>query len=565
MDWLRIHVSNLCNFKCPNCHVFELGENNLPSRVMGQEVFNKTLDQYLQVLNNSNHDETMISIYGGETLANKKVIKEGLVRYGKFSKGIKLNWIVNTNGSLLKEEDVLFFKEYDVEIHISVDGEEDIHNLSRPTHKGKGTFHMVVPALELIKKHNCQAQINSYMMPSNYQHLLGIVDIAEKYGIKKIYLDQFYNLDMISHNVGMERYREVFYYALSKGIRISGPWERVVKRHEKFIKRSDQLKDQFSIDVNIDGTVYFPILSETKKETLMIDDLVTFFLQDGWPNVTERAKKSNEEKCDNCSIKDQCFGTAIEQVQYHVGLEADTEVSCNFFRDWCNFLFRPVYFKRFKKIDVISMIEIQKIEPMVLKISEEVTRLEGRLWELPSSVVINISEFHEEFSASSGQYNLPGWVKAVTVGEKMLFHLGSDLTPAIIHELVHLFIMQKNLQLPAWFIEGVCEWIQDQRIDREMLKNALAKNNLFKQLEVLPASGHTLAFLNLDKNIPSKNPYYTQAKAFVGFLETEWGWDGLLSFLRKTNECTFEEAFKLEGRMPLEYYVVSFEELTLRS
>ena len=178
MNWLRLHVSNLCNFKCPNCHVFELGENDLPNRVMSQEVFDKAVEVFIDSLLHLNFKETMISIYGGETLANKKVIKEGLLKFGENYKGIKIHWVMNTNGSLLKEEDVLFFKKHKLEIHVSVDGKEEVHNLSRPTHQGKGTYHMVTPALELIKKHEAPSQINSYMMLSNYNHLKDLVDIA---------------------------------------------------------------------------------------------------------------------------------------------------------------------------------------------------------------------------------------------------------------------------------------------------------------------------------------------------------------------------------------------------
>ena len=555
MDWLRIHVSNLCNFKCPNCHVFELSENNLPNRVMSEDVFNTSVEQFVSALKLKNHTEARISIYGGETLANKKVIFAGIAHFGNNFQGIKLHWIVNTNGSLMTEDDVIFMKNHSVEIHISVDGKEEIHNLSRPTHKGKGTFHMVVPALEFIKKHHPEAQINSYMMPSNVKHLESIVDIAEKYEIKKIYLDQFYNLEMISHQVGMERYRQVFYYALEKGIKISGPWEKVLRRIERNINREDELENVFAVDVNVDGSIYFPIIAETKNETLKVGDLYKFFKSNGWETVTQRARVLYHKSCQDCPIKDKCLGTAIEQVHYHVGLNADTKVSCDFFRDWMNFLQRPVYIKPYPKLEVFSMIPLEKVDSMISTLNEEVERLEERLWPLKEKIILNISEFPEEFRFASKQRQHPDWVKALTVGEKYFFHLGAHLTPAAVHELTHLFLAQEKFNLPIWFAEGVCEWIADQTIDEEQLRNSINRKNLVELIEAHKDTNGPVSFLRFDENIPSRNPYYLQAKAFVASLEHEWGKNGLIKFLYSTKDHSFEDSFLIAGHKPFEEHL----------
>ncbi len=559
MDWLRIHVSNLCNFKCPNCHVFELGENNLPNRVMSQEIFNQSLDQYLNVMSLMGHKRTMISLYGGETLANKKVIKEGILRYGSRCNGIELNWVINTNGSLLKEEDVEFFKEHKVEIHVSVDGAEEVHNISRPTHKGKGTFHMVVPALELIKKHKAPAQINSYMMPSNYLHLNDIVDIAHQYGIKKIYLDQFYNLDMISHQVGMERYRQVFYYAVEKGIAISGPWGRVIKRSQSLEHKRDILEEKLGIDINMDGTFYFPVMSGSKKIHREIKDLTAFFETGNWKKTIGEAQAYYDEKCDGCSIKDHCYGSAIEQVHYHIGVDADPAVSCNFFRDWCSFLLRPVYFKQFEKLDLVSMIDLNKVDPMISKISGAIKILEDNLWPLKEKILVNLSEYPEELKLASGQPNLPQWVRATTSGSRTLHHMGTEVTPGLTHELTHLFIAQRQLRLPHWFVEGLCEWTQDQTIDAIAVKNALSSKNLFEMVRK-PENEH-LNLIDFDKNLPFENAMYMQAKAFVGHLHQQLGNDKFNLFLDSCTSYELQDALVSLGYGTLDEYVESFNRL----
>jgi sulfatase maturation enzyme AslB (radical SAM superfamily) len=546
MNWLRLHVSNVCNFKCPNCHVFELGENIMPSRVMSQKVFNQSLSQFEKVMLDEKQTHATISLYGGETLANKKVIMAGIEAFSKISSSSLIyNWVINTNGSLLKREDIHFFKEHNVEIHISVDGQENIHNLSRPTHKGLGTFQMVVPALELIKNLSAPAQINTYMMPSNFEHLKDVVDIAFQYGINKIYLDQFYNLEMISHRAGLKRYREVYLYALSKDIVLSGPWEKVAKRALKNIDGKDEVKSSILVDVNVDGTFYFSNFVQTKKESRHIDQMVAFFNSPKRAEHVLEVDKFYEEKCSGCVIKNHCYGSAIDQVYYHIGEQADINVSCDFFRDWLDFVLKPIYFKSFETVDVISVLPIESIQPLLSKIFLEIKKLEEFLWPLSSKIILNVTEDHDEFMAAHRQSHLPKWVKAVTLDNGILFHCGKETTPRLIHELVHLFLSQRNCQIPGWFQEGICEWIQDENIKQVFLLESLRDKNLFSFYKI--QNNPDVSFIELNEKIIDENPCYIQAKGFVKFIEGLLGKNKLHQLLMESSLTPFDILLKREG------------------
>ena len=541
MNWLRLHVSNLCNFKCPNCHVFELGENNLPNRVMSEDIFNQAIDQFLSAMKDLGHKSTMVSIYGGETLANKKVIKQGIARYGSKVNDIELKWVINTNGSLLNEEDVLFFKEHQVELHISVDGSEDIHNLSRPTHKGKGTFHMVTPALELIKKHSAMAQINSYMMPSNFEHLREIVDIANEYQIKKIYLDQFYNLDMISHQVGMQKYRDAYFYALSKDIYISGPWAKVMQRYHRSSPRIKEMLNRIAMDVNIDGTYYFPVNIESKKESRHIKDFQQLIHSGEYKKIIQKGVDNYQQSCGKCPLNEHCFGTAIEQVHYHIGEEAETEVSCNFFKDWISFLNRPVYFKKLEKIDVISVIPLEQAQSMLDDIESGIKELEEKFWPLQERIMLHLVEYPEELRGGSKQYNLPDWTRATTAGRNHLFHMGTELSRGYRHELTHFFLSQHSTEIPRWFTEGVCEWVRSPKWDTEFLQKSMLANNYLQY--VLNSDEDKIVLIELDQAKLDQNHAYYQVKSFVLHLVKSHGEDKLLELLDNSSKSNFNSCF----------------------
>ena len=76
MNWLRLHVSNVCNFKCPNCHVFEMTDNIHPSKLMSENTLIESVKIVSEHILKSNQSYLIISLYGGETLANKKVIRK---------------------------------------------------------------------------------------------------------------------------------------------------------------------------------------------------------------------------------------------------------------------------------------------------------------------------------------------------------------------------------------------------------------------------------------------------------------------------------------------------------
>lgn len=560
MNWLRLHVSNLCNFKCPNCHVFELGENNLPNRVMSEEIFNQSVDQFLSAMKELGHKVATISIYGGETLANKKTIKQGLSRYGAEVNGIKLIWVINTNGSLLNEDDALFFKEHNVEIHISVDGKEEIHNFSRPTHKGKGTFHMVTPALELIKKHNINAQINSYMMPSNFEHLRDIVDIAYQYNIKKIYLDQFYNLDMISHEVGMQKYRDVYFYAYALGINVSGPWAKVLDRHHHFSPREVEMRNRIAMDVNIDGTYYFPVNIESKKITRHISEFTELIKSGEYKDTIEEGIKKYHQSCDGCAISEHCFGSAIEQVHYHIGESAATAVSCNFFRDWIEFLNRPVYFKKLEKLDVVSVIPLEEATNLIADLEEGIDKLERRFGPLEEKIILHLVKYPEELRGSSGQYNLPDWTSATTRGKKHFYHMGVNLSPGYTHELTHFFLSQKELKIPSWFAEGVCEWVRSPRLDAQFLRQSLEEQNIIQH--ILDNDQEKIVLIDLDQAMPDQNNAYYQAKCFIIHLVQDYGEDKFMKLLSlcksKELELGLGEVMQTTLKEELESFLKSY-------
>jgi len=329
MAYLRLNISNLCNFSCKYCHVFKLNQNELPPKVMDYDTIDFSIENYIRILKRYDEDSLTLSIYGGETLINKKNLFKAVEKYNNYYQGVNINWMVNTNGSLLTEEVADFFKKYDIDVHLSADGFEETHNKNRVDKFGKGTFDRVEKALSLIKQKGIKAQINSFVFPENVNNLFEVVDLAKRFDIHQIYLDLFYDTQKreLSSSTISQKYFEVYEYGLKNGVSISGPWTRTFRR---YMKRSYRDKTP-TINVNLDGKFFFnrcPTMEPLDLKHLNYNDIT-----DAYAKVTYQFEELVRNNCGYCFLRKSCNGAMISQFQYHTKLNEGWKIVCRSTRE----------------------------------------------------------------------------------------------------------------------------------------------------------------------------------------------------------------------------------------
>jgi sulfatase maturation enzyme AslB (radical SAM superfamily) len=362
-----------------------------------------------------------------------------------FSQSIKLNWILNTNGSLLTEEDVQFLKKHDIEIHLSIDGKENTNDLSRTFHNGKSTFSTVIKSLKLIQKYKIRAQINSYLMPTNFNSLKDIVDIAHEHDIPQIYLDQFYS-DQMNYNLDtFEKFQDVYFYSLSKNINLTGPWSRVKNNFNSQKSREFEFVQSTCLDINVNGSFYSSNLPQLKYNPLPFSHLTTYLNNQYEIDKSIQLRKYQNE-CQGCKIFSQCLGLAKEQVWYHINENAPTSSSCDFFINWISYLELPLYIYTDDKFDTVSLFPREEIEQLINDIKNIVYELENSLWKLNQKFSLRIVRDLVELKYASKQYLLPNWVRSTT-NSNTLFHLSAEPSRGLRHEITHIFLNQKNFNL----------------------------------------------------------------------------------------------------------------------
>jgi uncharacterized protein len=159
---MRVEVTQVCNFQCSYCIVFE---NNLAQlhEHMSVETARGLLDWYHQ-----NMPGGTVMLIGGEPTMNWdacKVFLEGVpLEAGKE---------LYTNGILLSDEQIAWLRDLNVSIRLSIDGFER-HHRQRVNHAGQTLYDQVLDRFRAMQRLGADVGINCTMTPANLPDMVDI-------------------------------------------------------------------------------------------------------------------------------------------------------------------------------------------------------------------------------------------------------------------------------------------------------------------------------------------------------------------------------------------------------
>lgn len=152
-------ASGNCDMRCKYCFYTDEMEKRSISNygVMSEVTLRNVLRKSLQYAKES----CSIAFQGGEpTLIGISYYEKcmELVDVLNVNK-CKVNFSIQTNGYVLNEEWVRFFKKHNFLVGISLDGNREVHNKYRVDRNGEGTFDQVMESIELLKQHEVEFNI----------------------------------------------------------------------------------------------------------------------------------------------------------------------------------------------------------------------------------------------------------------------------------------------------------------------------------------------------------------------------------------------------------------------
>ncbi len=149
-----LKIASRCNLNCKYCYVYNLTDKtylNQPA-VMSDEVVNSTIQKARNHCISNNLTTVEFIFHGGEPLL---VGQEFLRRFTEQAKKVLLpeiqpHFSIQTNGTLLTTEWLHLLNELNISYGISLDGTPEVNDANRVDHQGKGSYHRVKAALDLI-------------------------------------------------------------------------------------------------------------------------------------------------------------------------------------------------------------------------------------------------------------------------------------------------------------------------------------------------------------------------------------------------------------------------------
>lgn len=186
-DSTKLHVTvqttNMCNFSCPYCY-----QDHIPATFdqNSQEIFIKFIDNSIsRGINN-----IRIHWFGGEPTLNVDCIlniEKYLTKLQANNNGLEISNYITTNGYSLDANLYKNFTEYTniKDIQITIDGPEEIHNLTRITHSKEGTYsriiNNIVTCLKIDSDITFTIRIN--LNTNNVNYISEYLTEMEKHGI----------------------------------------------------------------------------------------------------------------------------------------------------------------------------------------------------------------------------------------------------------------------------------------------------------------------------------------------------------------------------------------------
>lgn len=196
-----IVLTTMCNLRCTYCCALAKNSERFydmePMRMTiptAEKMVDFTLELFEAELRKDPDSKTGsfdVFVTGGEPLLNFKVLQFIVEKYSekikilatKYKKQIFLNTEVATNGSLVTEEVEKFFKKYDIQSAITIDG--PMHDKRRIFMGGKGSLKAVLAGLNLLIKHKNKIKLQSVVSTDNSDYIRQTLEFYKSLGLLK--------------------------------------------------------------------------------------------------------------------------------------------------------------------------------------------------------------------------------------------------------------------------------------------------------------------------------------------------------------------------------------------
>jgi uncharacterized protein len=176
-----IKPTHLCNLACTYCY-----NDDVRRPVMADETLRRVIDQtfsYVRV----HAPQRLVSFiwHGGEPMVAGLPYFEQAVKFQQeFGDGVLYDNSIQTNGTLINDRWLDFFKQERFSVSISIDGPRDLHDRFRVDRRGRGSFDRVEAAINRVQMADIPLGVCIVISRANVDHVEEIYDYVASRGLR---------------------------------------------------------------------------------------------------------------------------------------------------------------------------------------------------------------------------------------------------------------------------------------------------------------------------------------------------------------------------------------------
>lgn len=161
-----IKVTERCNINCKYCYVFNKGDESYKQHdiYMKPETIEALANYLCAGVTDIGATEVRVDFHGGEPLMIGKRRFDSMCSClaEKISPIARLQFSLQTNGMLVDQEWVDIFRRYNMTVGVSLDGPQEINDIERIDHKGRGTYERAATGLKILREARKEGLISAF-------------------------------------------------------------------------------------------------------------------------------------------------------------------------------------------------------------------------------------------------------------------------------------------------------------------------------------------------------------------------------------------------------------------
>ncbi|MEX1655812.1 radical SAM/SPASM protein FxsB, inactivated metallohydrolase extension form [Streptomyces pseudovenezuelae] len=173
LQQLVLKIHSRCDLACDHCYVYEHADKSWKTRpvVIGQDTASRTAARFATYAREHDLADVTVILHGGEPLlAGPARLRAICDEFSQAFAGVsRLKLKIHTNAVQLSRRHLDVFREYDVAVSVSLDGDQAANDRHRLDRRYRSSYHRVLRAIDLLRT-------------EEYRHLFGgllcTVDVA---------------------------------------------------------------------------------------------------------------------------------------------------------------------------------------------------------------------------------------------------------------------------------------------------------------------------------------------------------------------------------------------------